>query len=376
MNKTNPNTHKKKFLTRKKKLCFAAALSFCFGLATSVTATYAWYNTMTVGVIEGFNLKFSTSTYELKLGIKDESGKIIYPEGESSYDEEDVGASSEYVLGEVSGMFSSEWKDNVLDVDSLLPTFRSSYLFANNYTKSGLADREAYFQQEFYIRANEDCSIFLSEGSYLESNEELNKKTAEAYGLDPEKLAKSVNATRISIMTIDNDRKINYKILTPTSAPRETYYGGVLSRFKRENSRYYDYIDDKEILFGEYTLLGDHISYVRNPSIEEQIQARGGEIAEDEFSCFTAYHNPNVYGVDLSSVTIAKEDSSPMSDYILKKDQAVATHAPLFTLDKDEDKRVIVSIYLEGWDLDMIDSIARASMNVSLNFAALFDRPS
>lgn len=346
--------------------------SFCFGLATSITATYAWYSLTSVAVVDNLNILINCEDAYLELGMKNDEGEIIYPSGDSYYNKEDIEDSEDNVLGEVSGMFASSWQEGVLDKDNLLPTFRSNYRGATSYKDPGVADSSNYLQVEFYLRCNYDAEIYLSEGSYLRANHDRNVETAAKYPdehLVAEKLDKGVNATRISFMSIGNDGNVDYHIVS--NIERDTKYAGLLDLY---GDHYYDYKDGKEILFGEYSGNENDFVYVDNPPISEQ-----EVIEEDDFSTFTAYHAREdstgniVKGIDFeaSSIGMKEENATPIDELILKEGVGQMSTAPLAKLKANEDKRLIVSIYVEGWDKDMIDSIGRAAIDINVGFVAL-----
>ena len=48
-----------------------------------------------------------------------------------------------------------------------------------------------------------------------------------------------------------------------------------------------------------------------------------------------------------------------------------STMTPLAKLRSGESKRLVVTIYLEGWDLDVVESIGNGSFNLNLGFKGL-----
>lgn len=364
-----------KFSRKRLTLSLLGLVSFCAGLGTSITATYAWYSLTRIADVGNLNIYFNCDDAYLQLGRKNEEGEIVYPDA-SSYNVDDLKEDEEEkVLGEVSGMFASTWKEGFLNADTLVPKFRSSYRGKASYKDPGLADEKAYIQSEFYLKCNYGASIYLTPESYLRANKERNKETAAKYPeehLVAEKLDKGVNATRVSFMSINNENKVDYTIIC--NEERNTLYGGLLDLY---GDHYYDTLNGKEILFGEYDTKEDDFVYKDNPSLGSQ-----EEIKEDEFSTFTAYHQDKdssdnvIQGIDFDSFDpkIKEENAVPINKLILPEGQGSMGIAPIATLKPNEDKRIVVSIYVEGWDKDMIDSIGRASIDINIGFVALLDR--
>ena len=72
-----------------------------------------------------------------------------------------------------------------------------------------------------------------------------------------------------------------------------------------------------------------------------------------------------------STVQIKKEDSVTLEDITIYDNTYSIHHDPLVKLKKDEATRIVVSIYLEGRDLNMTNCIQMASFDISISFAAL-----
>lgn len=341
----------KKLLSTKAQLLFGGSLAFLFSLSCSVTATLAWYTINDVYQVNHLNVKFLSTGEKLELGIRDENGDVVFKD---EYTSEELGF-GDAVLDEVSGMYSSEWlEDTTIPADEKFPVFRSSYRGNIDHRKTRVAE-DGYVQKEFFLRSTQKCSLYLNDTSYFVPNLDANAVTATTYGLNADELNQVVNAVRVSFYTEDN-----YVIANPGNS-EETYYGGLLDL---NLDGYYDYdsLAGEEICYGE--VLGD---VVYKDQIDESSPL------SPNYSTFNGNHKDNVSLVDLEKTQIQKENSVKLDEICLNLEDGDSPYSPICVLEKDEVKRVVVSIYLEGWDRHTVDSIQRASFDACIDFAALYN---
>ncbi len=346
------NNNKRKIfkpLSTKKKLLFVATAAFLFSFSCSVTATAAWYSINDMFAVNHLNINFTTMDISLRLGIRDNNGDIVFKD---EYDEEELGFGDEE-LDEVSGMYAEDWLNEDISSDIKVPKFRQPYRFSSNHRKTDYAEG-GYVQKEFFLLSSQDCSLYLSDESYFAPNLDLNHEVAVNEGLNEDELNNVVNATRISFYSEDK-----YVIANP-GIMEETYYGGLLDLHA---DGYYDYEDDKEIIYGQVE--GD-VKY-KDEVLPSSLPY------EDSNSVFVANHKDNIQLADVENTNIKKEDAVAFDKVTINLDEGNTTNEPLCILHKDEVKRVVVSIYLEGWDLDMIDSIQKSSFDVLIVFAGLYN---
>lgn len=346
--------NKRKIVSSKKKLLFGASAMLLFSISTSITATFAWFGLSSAFSIEHLNINFKTKDVALYLGIRGENGLVEFKD---EYTAEELSLSHDGLVP-VSSMYQEDWlNDTSIPDDEKLPQFCDSYRPGLSHNKTNYA-AEGFVQKEFFFKANEDCSLYLSDETFFTPNVEKNKEAQDIYGLDIDQLNEVVNAIRVSFYMDDVD---NYVIMNP-GEKEDTYYGGLLDL---NLDGYYDYQDGKEIAYGQ--VIGD-VSYL-------DTQIGESEPLENNKNTFYGNHKDNIDLVDMNKTSFAKEKSRTLEECILHSDEGDSENEPLCLLHKDEIKRVVVSIYLEGWDYQTVDGLQHASLDASLIFAALFNRP-
>ncbi len=338
----------------KKRILLVTAGAFLFSISTSVTATLAYYTINTAFSIEHLNINVGSIDANLYLGIRDkETGGIIFKE---EYTKEDLDLSHD-ALEQVSAMYSEGWLNDTSVADDVkMPKFCSAYTLGSSKTQTSYAS-EGYVQKEFFLRSTQDCSLYLSDKTFFKPNEEKNQKTAATYGLSVDDLNEVVNSIRMSLYMDDPS---NYVIVNPGNSD-VTYFGGLLDL---NLDGYYDYdtSSNKEYAYGQ---LENNVSY----------NGTGESLTpyEDSKSTFIANHKNGVSLLDLTNTTFKKENSRKLNEVTINEEEGDTSNTPLCILHKDVVQRVVLSIYLEGWDKHTIDSLQRASLDVSVLFTALYN---
>ena len=341
----------------KAKLLALGAFLFAFGLIVSVTTTYAWYTISIMTNIDALNIRVGVrEDYYLKLYLVDRNGQEQYnPDG---YTLEEMGYDRDTGLNDVSGMYQSDWLNDDIDMTNALPEFKKSYgSFPASPNRSTVADK-GYLQTVYYLESNENCEIYLTPDSKVSANEEKNRETASKKGKSYDKLMEVTNAVRLSFFSEDG-----YIIANPGNSD-VTYYGGILDM---NGDGYYDYIDGKEVLYGEYNT--EAVTYDEN--------AVGDENPMDE-NLRDSFHSNHMSGisqviVDYESpeLSIKKENSIKIDALRYEEDDPLKDVTPICKIKKGEKKRLVLSVYVEGWDRYMTDAIESAAFNIDIGFLAL-----
>ena len=394
-------------LTKAKLLAFGGLL-FSFGVVTSVTTTYAWYNlTQIVASVGNLSLRIDEemdASLELQLvknefrdADKDLSHSDIAPEHLRSTNEEGFEGFGPHDLGiegiklnDVSGMFQGDWYGN-----SSLPLLCSAprnFAPQNKKNERSRRDTDIYVQNIFYLIAGEDASIYL-DGSTKKDDEEhmplytfikpsVEKNTEAAGGnLDKYKeLNDVIHTVRVSFLTdegyyIAKLGQVTGSNSVITANPYKTqdyvtYYSGTLDMDK---DGYLD-VDNEgnEILYGEYTCEENEIN--RLPTSNAEVVK-----PESERTTFNGVSRPDANRItNLDELKeqnkIKKENSVLLRDLMYDSEQPHLQGTPICHVKAGEAKRVVVTIYVEGWDEHMTDAINNASFDISLSFLALFDQ--
>lgn len=185
-------------------------------------------------------------------------------------------------------------------------------------------------------------------------------------------------ALRISILVPDDEydhtkEDYSYAVLDPFKE-QDTLFGG---RLNNSIDSYYDNYRinpndpdslKREIIYGDIDeTTRDKAVY--SASVETENKANSGTISEYDFSCFTAYTEKNCYAFDLDEslnqadpLIVAKEHSYAIKD-LGERDSSY-----LIPIYKNTPRKIVLSVYLEGWDLDCISSTMGAYFTSVVSF--------
>ena len=345
----------------KAKLLTLGALLFSFGVATSAVATSAWYNLLDIAVVGNLNLKIDMQDAWIKLDLK-RNGQIIENDGDG-YTKEQLGI-EEAVLTDVSGMYQSSWYNNGFDFEHDVPKFHSRYRLGLGQQETYLEPEEninkTYVQNEFVFSAGMDTEIYLDPSSYIKAAVEKNQKTAEDNGWDADranKLNEVVHAVRMSFLTDEG------YMIVKLGETEDTYYGGILDINK---DGIYDNDGNKEYLYGEYQ---GNPSYL--PGSTTAPTSKEVELMKNNHNTFIACHQKDIQQVDITSVNIKKENALRMDSVTFDIDDPLKPTTPICHVKGGETKRIVISIYVEGWDKRMTDDIDQASFDINIAFTGL-----
>ena len=339
-----------------KRLLLAGSLVFACAIGVSATSTYAWYAISASYNITGLSMTIDGSNEYLKIGRK-EGEEITFKE-DGPYTLEDFGQ-EDIKLGNISNMFHDEYEVGA----DFTPYFYSAYRPGGSTGKTERAARTDYVQMEFYVETSKNALIYLNEESSASPNYEANVKTAELEGKSLEDLQNVTNASRVSFYSYSKGGHAFYNIAS-LGEHEEVEYAGNLDLLGRQR---YDYnADDEEIVYGQIN--DSDIRY--GEPLKEDIQ----KDPNLRYNCFNANHEKGRKMVDVerSTLNYAQEGAHALADYIYVDEPGVHP-IPLAATKGGEATRLVVSIFLEGWDHDMTEALALASFDFSLGFIAVFD---
>jgi len=336
------------------KILAATIGLFALTLSTSTMATFAWFQVSDFARIEQIGMKLDDST-TMQIGYRQGDG-ILY---QDKIDENDLRIiDSNYDrnvhLRDVTSAFSSEWL-NTNEAEKT-PILRVPYGKSKENTMTEAAT-EGFIQAEAFLRCSQPCHLYLGHNTSATVIERWNRELAAQTGYSEDELNKVLDCVRVSFYTKDA-----FYIAEPgQEEASKTVFAGPLQA--RNNLGYYDSEDGKEILYGEYE---GEPSYLPAPETDEK--------DFDDDSAFHAIHKAGIEKVDVSSVKPAVEKSYPLSSFILPEKAVTAGDTLcLGTLHPNEDYRIVISIYIEGWDLDLTDSLATGKFSLDLSFVGLMD---
>ena len=347
---------------------FIGCIALC---VASVSMSVAWFATNSRVQVSSFDISIDCDR-DLLISTNKDTGyveRINYSE-----------FNAEKNFLPLTSAYSSKWLDNKSDT----PLFfdETKYSMDENAVLVSTANR-GYFSQKFYIISDDDVYVTLDAAkSFIDPKQDKNKEYAhtiyEEYqsGEDDalkqlteeeieERLNKLVNAMRFSILITDEDN-YQYHIIDPNKND-ETYLGGLLDN---DIDYYYDYYQKEsdnalyERVYGE--IIGDR----NNIQYDEPEQTDSGydyKTVDEEPNAFNARHRKEVKRFNLEKskekgVEIKKEEALDINEF---KNEVKPFHFPVYGENPTE---VVVSIYIEGWDLDSVNYTMGATFISDLSF--------
>lgn len=328
-------------MSKMKKAKNIAFLSVLVGLvaATSTLSTIAWYTGSSHLQVSNFNIKFSNKELEVSVD------NINYKD---RLDNRDLPFVDKFIP--VSSMFSSSWIDAKQENPTFKKGFSQSYLEKQDYVLASDYDdaSSGYMSKLIYLRCTSDgiATIDTQKTTFLalnKENEQLATKLARKYPhLSHDEILKNLNdvvkSLRLSLLVLgdegDNDNlDYQYYIIDPYKE-NVTYLGGILDN---DLDGFYDYYENREALFGEIKNISDTSLFYGMEEIKEV----------DKTSCFVANTKEGISHIDLPS--------SMENGLVVQQEQSIAlkdAEEIKINLSSYVPKRIVLSLYLEGWDKD------------------------
>ena len=348
-------------------------LSFCIGcIALSVAGlsmSLAWYAAANRLQVSSIDITIDCDR-ELFISTSPDGGFVE----ELSYN--DLNHSGDFLP--LTSAHSSTWLNNKSDTPVFFDETRySSYEFAELYSPVN----RGYYSQKFYLKSDDDVYVTLDyEKTFLNENSEYNKSYAERLydeyqaGDDNRlknlskdeietRLNRLIKAMRFSILVNDAD-DYSYTIIDPNKND-ETYYGGLLDN---DIDDYYDYYTKEsdglayERVYGE--IIGDKANIAYDDALTEDSLLKD---VNEEPNAFNAAHKKDVKRFNLektleNGVEIKKEEALDLEEFA---NNVKPYHFPVH---RNTPQEIVVSIYIEGWDLDSVNYTMGATFLSSLSF--------
>ena len=289
---------------------------------------------------------------------------------------------AEGVFTPVTSAHSSLWLDTKDDMPTFYDETKCSELEnASTYEKA----HSGYFSKKLYLKSNDDVYVTLDpektfikpyETELKDYNKDFAKHLYKQYQEDQtefykdlsvdqieERLDRVIKAMRFSILVKDSD-EYQYKIIDPLKEG-DTLLGGVLDN---DVDRYYDYykVDNKdeykERVYGE--IIGTNEQYIYDDALANDSSFKD---ENDAPNAFNARHKKGIKKFNLeesikSGLEIKKEDSIDLKDF---NNEEKPFYFPVY---RDTPKEVVVSIYIEGWDLESVNYTMGAAFISELSF--------
>ena len=336
-----------------------------FASLSFITSTLAWYASSSILEITNIVLELKA---ERELLISRSAEESTFKEKLDNDDFDEVG-----LFSPVSTMFESRWLGSK-DVPEFYEYADIPFIEEDGTPSEPKAIELGYLKQEIYLLGDDDLYVSIDPlTTYFNNNEEANEIYAEimmneypSYTKERamNELNQLVNALRFSIYDVEAKK---YFIIDPNKNGT-TYYGGVLDNDKDD---YFDVYTDqngnkKEIIYGE---VNDRTLAVYQDVGDEDI------VIDDESkrSTFNANHRSYTEMFlpeeSLSNgLTIKSENSVSLDDL---ESTNINVNPVVIELQRYVPKKLILSIYLEGWDLDCINTTMGGNFLAQIQFKIL-----
>ena len=365
----------------KKRIIASAAIGTIALVALSISLTLAWYGASDYMRVENLEVNISTRG-NLKASVYEDRG---YKESLNDDDLNDL--DEKFYFSPVSTMYKESWMSQKADK----PVFydSSEKAFLANGEPSKQATTFGVFQKEIYLLTTmrsqyatlefDDEEAVVKTASEFKADSDSNSVRAQDLQRDypewnmtlseiQERLDNLLKALRISIL-VNQDDFYRYYILDPTKQNGDvTYLGGLLDN---DRNGYYDTYTDingnrKEIVYGDVNNR-ELIKYDDPVDVNASTPIQTHEYNQYLANSFEAEHRLNAYTYNKTDslnneFEIAKEESLSPQD--IRNDETKL----LIPLTSGVPTKIILSIYLEGWDLDCINATMGASFIAKLVF--------
>lgn len=329
------------------KLFALAGAVFALAIGVSATSTFAWYAMTEQFRLGGFELEVNTDL-SFQIGRKVD-GEITY--SDEGYTLSDFGYEKP-TLDNISNMSCTGYPENYSETFN--PTFSSGYVGpVAGLTKEA---EEGFVQIELYCLANHDAFLYLSDNTCALPNEEANLDAAKKKGVDPSVLNNVTNAARMSFYS-----PLGY-VITELGEHEDVDYCGLLDLYG--HGYYITDEDDREFLYGVYD---GTPRYASTPLAEDVYDYPG-----KEQDIFHAKHKAGSYLLDDTSFSPKKEEAHPIGSYYVP--DGYHDSLPVAAIKANTPTRLVISIFLEGWDHDMTSALIDASFGIEVGFVAYFSK--
>lgn len=333
--------------------------------STSISFSLAWYATSANLRVEAIEINVDTSA-DLKISPKKDD-LDSYTDELTRNDLDKVA-----LFVPVSTMFEDSWHG---ENGTKVPTF---YEYMSFFTPSSGVPygpskvKQGFYSQSLYLLADDDVYVSIdplatSLKANVASNDAYASSIANQYpSLTHEEIVERLNdlekALRYSIYDVAAD---TYTIIDPHKE-EITYYGGILDNDRDEYYDSYNAIDGfrKETIYGEV--------YHREKALySEPLSAETP--APSEYNSFSAKAAKNTCRfLKEESLANGLELAVEQSHRLEEFDTLSLTENPLvMECHRDTPKEIVLSVYLEGWDLDCVNATMGGNFLAQIQFKIL-----
>ena len=334
----------------------------------SLSASLAWYASSDRLQVNSIDLDLRTDE-SVGLYIGTSTNEEAFKEKLSN---EDLNKVKQFAP--TSSMFYNHWLDAKKDMPEFYNVTEHDIYGVPDFDKPS---SDGFYQQKLYLLNNIDYYVTLdTEQTFITSDKTSNHLRAQALvgkvgelTVDEieEKLNKLENSMRFSIL-VNTPNFYQYYIIDPNKDENKvTYYAG---RLDVNADEYYDTFNDREILYGEVENR-NQIAY-DNPTSDTLAP-------NDDYDPFRhSFFGNSFEGKSKETAYTYNEQNSLQAGVKYKQEPSISLddinsndNPLLIPCYNGVPTEIVLSIYLEGWDLDCYNSTMGASFDAQLSFKVL-----
>lgn len=365
-------------MTFKQRIIASSLIATVALSALSLSITLAWYAGSDRLNVSAFEIQIVASHNLLISTVKDDREQY-----HEELDNDDLNHVDLFVPA--SSMHKNLWMDQKSDT----PLFYDNSFY--NVPPTGIPQikqvTRGYFQQKFYLLSDITYNVTISvDESKFEADLEKNheralklykenqKFTVEEYEEKLNNLAKSL---RLSIL-IPDEENYAYYIVDPykekdetTNEEIKTVFAG---RLDNDNDGYYDtyqYLEhgefyEKETVYGE--VLDRSLLVYDEPTDEPVVELE--EVDHFSGNSFNGVSKGSAYAYNEEKTFEGKEvgDIYAIEESLSLEHIASADNTLLIPCSAGIPREIVMSVYLEGWDLDCVNATMGASFIDTISF--------
>ena len=338
---------------KRKRLMIASILGVISIGVTSLSFSYAWYASSSRVQLSGVDIAIrSERNLTISSSLKGDYSEML------EYEQKDVVG----LFNPCSSMYRDTWTAEQRESTELY-RYDAPIIGPNGEPKYSLAT-SGLFQKTVFIKADDDVYLTLDKDMILVSedkakNEEQAKAIASKYPeLSHEEIVERLGSLKkcLRIAILDPDPECyGFYVIDPYKEGI-TYLGGRLDLAK--TSYYSSYTKEGQAYETIYGEVNNRDKIVYDEALSEDRDTTG------ELTSFNAKSRAGVHPFNYeesvkNGMEIVKEQSLMIEEV---EDQIII---PVYN---ETPKKLIVSIYMEGWDLDCTNAHMGGSFDVSLAF--------
>lgn len=342
------------------RLLLTGMVLFSLTVGVFVTSTIAWFDISNNLIVNNMTMTFGKDHDNVKIGFSEDGD--FYSDVDSTILEREVGFKHDQAFFPLTSGFQNEWLTSSTPFEGTLPVLHTDPVEGNIVATKG------FLQFPLYFKTSEDGYIYLDGATSFSANTDENLKAAKKLHLQPSDLNEIAFCSRASFYSED----YGFKIFEPNvSASSKTALGGRLDLQPFDGYFDYEKATDSEIMYGDYNRND-------NPTLFYGVASTEDSLYEGANTCFNAATKAGIRPLDLAAsanqggLKIAQEMTFTLAELGAPAGGGrLGVGRPLAYCYAGQPKKVILTVYVEGWDLDTVQAVSAASFNMNIVFTAL-----